>query len=426
MLELEKDYVNWKVKPVLKLLDRGNYAYRIVLFYPDGTQKIQQKSGFPTKREAEEARQRTIGELTTGTYIVNGNLKLAEFLEHWLEFDIRVRVRSANTFSSYSQMVKNHICPMLGRKRLSELTRQDIYKLYHHCAARSVHIARQVKTVMNVSFSYAVEHHLLTENFAEGVSLPKQVAKKPYHTRNIDTRKTLTMEQIQVLLDASKDTPIHMQVLFNVLMGLRRQEINGVKYSDVDYINRVLSVERQLGKELSRTPYSRERTSAKAELGLKTTSSQRQLPIPDIVFEAILEQRKIYEKNREQRGDAFVDSDYICCSNSGRPRSTNFHWRYYKELLRSTGLPNIRWHDLRSTYCTLLLKEDFSPKAVSRLMGHAKEIITLDVYGDKKSIIPEDIPELLAYMDEVVPKKEEGEDGQVLDAVVDVSAYLPE
>lgn len=63
-----------------------------------------------------------------------------------------------------------------------------------------------------------------------------KVVKQKYHTRNIDIQKTLTMDQILILLEASKDTPIHMQVLFNVLMGLRRREINGVKYSDVDYI----------------------------------------------------------------------------------------------------------------------------------------------------------------------------------------------
>ena len=102
-----------------------------------------------------------------------------------------------------------------------------------------------------------------------------------------------------MLLEASKDTPIHMQVLFNVLMGLRRQEINGVKYSDVDYINRTLTIERQLGKELDRVPYSKKESMAKRELPLKILSSKR-------------------------------------------------------------VLPDIHWHGLRSTYCTLLLNMEFN------------------------------------------------------------------
>lgn len=81
-------------------------------------------------------------------------------------------------------------------------------------------------------------------------------------------------------------------------MGLRRQEINAVKYSDVDYINRTLSVERQLGKRLNRELYGvDEKPATKKELPLKTMSSRRILPIPDYVFEAILQERKVYERN---------------------------------------------------------------------------------------------------------------------------------
>lgn len=428
MLDLKhQNYVDWNVKAVIKLLDRNNYAYRVVLKFPDGMERIQQKSGFRTKKEAEDARKRTIGELSNGTYAVNNNVKIGDFLEYWLEYEIRQRVQSANTYASYSQIVKRHIVPFLGKKRLTKLNRGDIQKLYQDRAGYSVPIARQLKTVLNVSLRYAVEHKLIPVNPAEGINLPKTVKAQPYHTRNIDTQKTLTMEQMQTLIEASRETPIHMQVLFNVLMGLRRQEINGLKYSDVDYINRTLSVERQLGTALNREPNgSDDKLMTKQELPLKTSSSKRVLPIPDYVFEAILEERKIYERNRKRRRSQFLDSDYICCSNYGKPRSKDFHWCHYKNLLKSAGLPDIRWHDLRSTYCTLLLKSDFNPKAVSKLMGHAKELITMDRYGDNQNIIPEEIPELLAYMDEVMPKKkmECGIKSAPLDTVIDIEEYL--
>lgn len=423
----QKNYIDWDVKPVFKLSTRNNYAYRIVLKYQDGTQQIQQKSGFQTKKEAEDSRKRIMGELSNGTYVVNNRVKIKEFLEYWLEYDIRQRAGSYNTYSTYSQIVKKHIVPYLGEKKITELNRGDIHRLYQDRAGCSIYIARQVKTVMNVSLRYAVEHKLIPVNLAGGIDLPKSMDVKPYHTRNIDTQKTLTMEQIQVLLEASRETPIHMQVLFNVLMGLRRQEINGLKYSDIDYINRTLSVERQLGKELNRTPNAvDDKSKTKKELPLKTSSSKRKLPIPDYVFEAILEERKIYERNRSRRESQFLDLDYICCSNYGKPRSKDFHWRHYKDLLKSTGLPDIRWHDLRSTFCTLLLKSDFNPKAVSKLMGHAKELITLDVYGDNSNIVPEELPELLSYMEDVVPKKESQQSmaSNVLDIVIDVGEYL--
>ncbi len=104
---------------------------------------------------------------------------------------------------------------------------------------------------MNVSFRYALTKKVISNNPVEGVNLPKaerSQRKTGFRTRNIDTTKTLSLEQIQILLEKSKNTSIHMQVLFNVLMGLHRSEINGLKYSDVDYINRILKVERQLGR----------------------------------------------------------------------------------------------------------------------------------------------------------------------------------
>lgn len=428
MLELKaQNYVDWNVKSVIKLLDRNNYAYRVILKFADGTQQVQQKSGFKTKKEAEDARKRTIGELSNGTYVVKINVKMKDFLEYWLEYDIRKRVGSYNTYETYSNIVRNHIVPFLGNKKLVELNKGDIHKLYQDRTKYSVHIVRQVKTVMNVSLSYAVGHKLIAVNQAENVNLPKTVKTTPYHTRKIDCQKTLTMEQIHLLLEESKETPIHMQVLFNVLMGLRRQEINGLKYSDIDYINRTLTVKRQLGKELKRVPESEEdRPITKKELSLKTASGERKIPIPDYVFEAILEERKIYEKNRKRRKSQFLDADYICCSTYGKPRSKDFHWKHYKELLKNTGLPDIRWHDLRSSFCTILLRNDFNPKAVSKLMGHAKELITMDVYGDNQNIIPEDIPELTLYIEEILPKSRDNTNMEieVLDTVTEIETYL--
>ena len=107
-------------------------------------------------------------------------------------------------------------------------------------------------------------------------------------------------------------------------------------------------------------------------------------------------------------------------------RSKSFQWKYYKQLLADNDLPDIRWHDLRTTYCTLLLKASFNPKAVSKLMGHAKEIITMDTYGDNKNIIADGVPEIEAYMKEVLPDPEVEKrlQEELLEIVLDVSKFL--
>lgn len=418
-------YMEWEVSNVMPI--KGKYGYRVFLKYMDGTVRPQQKAGFETEKEANAARDKTIGELYAGTYVVYANVRVKEFMEFWVEEDIRNRVGSNETYETYASIAYKHIVPILGGKRMVDINRGDVQKLYNQKTEYSVSVARLVKTVMNVSMRYAVEKKIIPISPAEGINLPKKVEKKPYHTRNIDTQKTLTMEQIQILLEASKDTPIHMQVLFNVLMGLRRREINGVKYSDVDYINRTLRVQRQLGKKLNtkKEDFPPE-TYGKQEVRLKTPSSYRTLPIPDYVFEAILEQREIYERNKRRRSMVFEDNGYICCSTTGKPRSKDFHWSHYKKLLEDNNLPNIRWHDLRSTFCTILLKNNFNPKAVSKLMGHAKELITMDVYGDNRGIIADCVDEIQPFIDEVMPKEET--DGELktenMDIVISAEDYF--
>lgn len=420
-----QQYVDWEVKQVMPI--KGKYGYRVLLKYMDGSERPQQKSGFRTEKEAKTAREKTIGELYAGTYIVYENVKVNDFLEFWLEEDIHKRVRSEDTYVTYSNSVYHHIIPILGKKKMSAVNRGDVQKLYNDRAEYSESVSRLVKTVMNVSMKYAVEKKIIAENPATGINLPKKVKKKEYHTRNIDTKKTLTMEQILILLEASRDTPIHMQVLFNVLMGLRRREINGVKYSDIDYINRTLNLERQLGKKINTKKEDfPPKTFTKQELELKTKSSYRDIPIPDYVFEAILQHREVYERNKRRRRSQFQDLGYICCSSYGKPRSKDYHWVHYKKLLLENDLPDISWHHLRTSFCTLLLKNDFNPKAVSKLMGHAKELITLDIYGDNREIIADCVDEIQPFIDEVLPLKENGLllERELLEISVSVEDYF--
>ena len=254
MLNLDlKNYVEWRVSQVMPV--RSGFGYRIFLKYLDGSEKPYQKSGFKTEKEANKAREKTIAELYNGTFIVYSKVKVADFMLSWLEIDIGKRTESHETYYNYCNTVNNHIIPALGNKRMADVTRGDIQKLFNAKASYSRSVAEQVKTIMNVSFRYAVTSKVISVSPVEGVGLPKTETsqkKTAFRSRSIDTQKTLTMEQVLVLLEKSKDTPIHMQVLFGVLMGLRRSEINGVKYSDIDYINRTLNVNRQLGCEKRR------------------------------------------------------------------------------------------------------------------------------------------------------------------------------
>ncbi|MCD7867398.1 MAG: hypothetical protein LUG62_04200 [Clostridiales bacterium] len=104
-----------------------------------------------TKKDAEDARKITMGELSTRTYIVNDNVRLEEFLEYWLEYEIRKRAGSSNTYDSYSNIARHHIIPMLGKRKLTEIHKGDVQRLYENRAAYSKSIASQTKVVIHAT-----------------------------------------------------------------------------------------------------------------------------------------------------------------------------------------------------------------------------------------------------------------------------------
>jgi len=398
-----KNIIEHRVYNVLKI--KNKYGFRVLLKFDDGSEEMRQFSGIATKKAANEEREKIIAQLVTKTFLLAKKQYISDFLIDWLENDIKIRT-TANTYRSYKNAIMNYIIPEIGNVYLTELTRSQIKDMYATIAEKSHKIASFSKTIMNTSMRYAINKGKLCENPALDIPLPKSIKSAAYHTRTIDVSNTLNLEQIIVLIEASKGTCIYMQVLFATLMGLRRSEINGLKYSDVDFIHQKLHIVRQLGR-LPNCDVSelKPRTITKQEINLKTASSERVLDIPDYVFAAILKSREKYEKNRSKRSKSFQDLDYICCSSYGRPRSMQYHYQPFKKLLKENGLPDIRWHDLRHSYATLLLKSDFNLKAISKILGHAKEIVTADNYIDNQELIADGVSELQEYMQDVLPKK---------------------
>lgn len=401
-----KTYVDFKVGEVIRLKNR--YGYRITLIYPDGSEKVQQKGGFTKEKDAKKARDLTVAELYGGTFVVDESLKVKEFLSEWHE--TVVKKKKATTYSSYHYQLKNHIYPALGNLKLSDLNKGHLIKFYADVSKKSYSSAKNCRVILLTALRYAVGKKLISENPAEDLYVPKSETvkqkekKKEYRTINIDSHATLTVEQLKLLIEKAKESKVYMYILFAGLMGLRKSEILGLKYSDVDFTRQTLYVQRQLGKDLSKPQDELpKKTLTKQEVSLKTRSSKRVLDIPDIVFNAILEQRRIYEKNRRRRPGQFQDEGYICCSSYGRPQSASYCYKEYKRLLSDNGLPNIRFHDLRHTYATILTNEEIDVKAISNSLGHSKTIITVDVYTDKKQMIVDVSEQTQEFACEIFP-----------------------
>lgn len=406
--DLKKTYIKYIVYSVIRL--KNKYGFKVKLFFDDGSESIRQIGGFSKKRDANEERDNVVASLKNHTYIVYPKIKFNEYIDFWLESVMKPYI-SYNSYMSYRNIVRNYAIPFFGKIYLTQINIGHIQRFYNHIISKYVSIAKLAKPIIKTAMEYAKDRNLISINIADKVDLPDCDEIREYKTIRINKNRVLNINQIKVLIEASKSTPIYLHILFAVLMGLRKQEINGLKYDDVDFINRKLHLSRQLGvdpkkykKDCAKKMYT------KQEIKLKSYSSERILDIPDMVFDAIVNERTKYEKNRRRRindkHNPFFDGNYICCSTYGKPRSKGFIFNPYKKLLKDNNLPNIAFHDLRHTFATLLLMNNYSLKTISCLLGHASTIITYDVYFDKSKIVIDCTDELKGYIKRVVHSDE--------------------
>lgn len=406
----KKQYVDYTVYSVTTI--KSGYGFRVKLVFDDESEIVQQRSGFRTKTEAKKERELTVAQLFNKTYIVYPNVKVEDYYIYWLE-DYKKPDLKYGSYMAYRNAIYNYIIPIIGGYKMSTLNQSHIQKLYNKVAQQYHSVAKLVKTIMNCSLSYAKDKGVVSVNAATDVNLPKCVKPKEYRKIIIDKSKTLSLSQCIALIKASKETPIYMQVLFAVLTGMRTSEVLGVKYTDIDYTNRKLYIQRQLGVDHNKPEEETVGRRSTQEIDTKTPSGNRCVGLTDILFEEIIRYKNEYFLNKEKYGNEFNDEQFIICSNKGKPRCRTSHNKCWKKLKKELKLPNIKFHDLRHTYGTLLLKANFNLKAISELLGHASEIITYDVYIDKDEIVYDCLDVLEEYIDSVV--EEEYDYGHIFD-----------
>ncbi len=247
-------YIDYKIYNVTKI--KNKYGFRILLTLDDNTERTVQHSGFDKKDIAEKERCKVIGKLENKTYVVYTNVTVKTYLEYWYEYDAPKRLNSYGSFLAYRNGIFNHIIPRIGKLKLLQLTPGIIEKLYKDVYEYSPNVCSIVQTIMSTSLQDAETNKFIPTNVALGVKIPKtdeEIEKEAttektdtYHTLLIDERKTFTIEQVVTIIKESINTPIYLHVLFATLMGLRKSEINGIKYSDIDFVHRKLYLERQL------------------------------------------------------------------------------------------------------------------------------------------------------------------------------------
>ena len=326
-----------------------------------------------TRSDAERKRAELITALYEGTYQEPSKRSVADELEDWLTH-VKPNV-ATNTFERYAEIARKHLIPSLGSHALVKLTPQHIEAYYAEALVSGRHRRKDDEPPKGLSAMTVKHHHrILSQALKRAVRLrtiqynPCDVVVSPRAEQR--EMNILTKADTGRLLKAAAGRSIYMPILIAVTTGMRRGEILGLRWCDVDLDTRTLSVTRTLEQ-------TKDGLSFKPP---KTTRSRRAISLPALTVEALRRHKVHLAKARLRLGPAFEDHDLVCPRFDGAPRNPRELSKKVRRLTDKLGF-NVRFHDLRHTHISHLLAEGVHPKVASERAGHASVGITLDVYS---------------------------------------------
>lgn len=343
---------------------KGCWEIRIVIGKNDNGSPIFRYAYGKSQKDA-IAKLHQLQETYSGVCLTEeSTMSLASWLEKWLNVYMINSIKPS-TFKSYSRIVDVYIKPTLGKKVISKITTDDCQKLYNHLLTNgrfdkrkkcesglSPTSVRDVHKILHQAFNMAMAENIVPFNPTIGTTLPA-IEKSEI--------QILDDEQLELFMQEIKKHHLWYDFFYTeITTGLRRGEICGLKWSDFDEYNERLSINRTVSVS----------NGTIIENDTKTTNSTRTFILPTSTFE-ILKRRK-----------ALSNSEWIFPSLTDKNLPTNPTRAYVKlkEILKSAGLPNIRFHDLRHTFATHALQSGVDVKTLSKILGHKSAAFTLDTY----------------------------------------------
>ena len=359
------------MKAYLRTRKTASTYYCLLKWMEGGKQRSKEIStGIPIKgnnkrkaeKKCEEIRQQY--EKTYETNNINvSDILFTDYLLEWLES--QKRLLKPSTLYGYSMIMKNHITPYFKPKKLKliDVTPKHIQDYYNFLLDKGLCPASVKRHHANIrkALQDAMELNMIPYNAADRTKLPKQ---QQYHANTYDDK------QLIKLLKVAKGTPIESAIMLSVNYGLRRGEVAGLMWSNVNLDERELYIKNT-------------RITAKSEIfqeSTKTSSSYRTLPIEQEMYDYLTELKQKQEDNKKFYGNAYCDSGFVCCYDNGEPLKVSYISHAFSDLLKKNNLPHIRFHDLRHSTATALLRSGVNLKVIQEILGHSTMATTANFY----------------------------------------------
>lgn len=352
---------------------RGKGSWSIVLdIGRDTTGKRRQKwhSVKGTKRDAEQEMARLISEIYTGGYVEPSRLTVADYMRKWLQ-DAAARV-APKTLERYQGIMEGHVIPALGNVLLSKLKPLHIQSFYAKALADgrkdgkgglSSQSVLHFHRVLHKALEQAVKWQLLVRNPADAVQPPRPQRQ---HMAALDEN------EISALLKSLDGNRLYLPVALAVATGLRRGELLALRWQDIDLESAQLTVARSLEQTKGNLNFK----------APKTDRSRRRIALPQVIVRLLRAHKAKQAQWRLKLGPIYQDQNLVLARDDGAPwPPDNFSTAFADHIRRHPKLAKVRFHDLRHTHATQLLKQGVHPKIVSERLGHSNISITLDTYS---------------------------------------------
>ena len=342
----------------------GRWEGRIVIGHKNDGKPIFKSVFAKTQRELMPKLHAAINDYKDAQLTENGNMTLDEWMLIWVDEYVEPTLRP-NTVGGYCNMIRHHIRPALGNKPLRSITRTDVQRFYnalkkkkcmgHHSdKTLADSTVRGIHMLLHEIMEAAVAEHLIPKNPTAGTSIPPC---------SYPPMKILNEEQLGIFTEAVRKDPLWCDFFFTeITTGLRRGEICGLKWSDLDETGGRLRVRRSVHAS---SKYGVEIGETKTETGM------RGILLPPGTLH-LLKKRK-----EKITGTEWIFPDFL---HPERPVSPGAAYRQLKEILKEAELPDIRFHDLRHTFATHALAGGVDAKTLSGILGHTNASFTLDTY----------------------------------------------
>lgn len=292
-------------------------------------------------------------------------MKVEEWFTYWVDTIAPARVRP-RTLESYRSMIRLHILPRIGQRRLDQLMPEHLEQMYAEILAsgRSPATVLRVHRVLHRALKIAMQRERVARNVATLVDPPKQ--------RRAETPMPLDVDECRKVLAAAEGRRNAARWTVALALGLRQSEALGLQWRDIDLDIGKLSVRRGLHRVDGKGLMFEEP---------KTPRSRRTVALPGPLTAALRKHRETQDFERMVAGSDWQDLDLVFAQPNGRPLDKHSDYEAWTRLLADAGVRHIRLHDGRHTAATLLLTAGVHPRVVMELLGHSQMRTTTDIYS---------------------------------------------